>query len=144
MISSSSRFQRNDSHRLGSQNTTLLNLQMDNKVRNRENNLMFKEHDSRNKMVEIVSKIRNGEVPQLKKSMVIEELTKEEKVEEIIEEHKEDKNELDQLVNLQEIYREKPEPESQEMNLVFKQGEPKMKAIVDLAIKRFIKEKSWK
>ena len=35
MNSSSSRFQRNDSHRLGSQNVSLLNLQMDNKVRNR-------------------------------------------------------------------------------------------------------------
>ena len=62
-----------------------------------------------------------------------------------MEEPKENnKNELDQLVNLQEIYREKPEPVPQEMTLVFKQGEPKMKAVVDLAIKRFIKEKSWK
>ena len=139
MINNSSRFQRNDSHRLGTQSQTLLNLQMENKARHHETNLMFKEKDSKNRMIDIVNKIRQGDIPQLRKSMIVEELLKEE----VIEEHKEDVKDSEEQIHLPEIYEEKPEPESQEMKLVFKQGEPKMKAVVELAIKRFIKEKSW-
>lgn len=135
------KFQRSDSHRLGNPNQTLLNLQMENKVRHHETNLIFKEKESKAKFVEIVNKIRQGDVPQLRKSMVVEELLKEDVV---VEEHKEDVKDTEEQMQLPEIYEEKPEPESQEMQLVFKQGEPKMKAVVELAIKRFIKEKSWK
>lgn len=134
------RFQRNDSHRLGFQNSTLLNLQMENKAKQRDNTLMFKEKESRNKMFDVIQKIKGGDIPQLKKSMIVEEpnTNKEE------EEHKEDVKDHEEQMHLPEIYEEKKEPIEQEMTLVFKQGEPKMKAVVDMAIKRFIKEKSWK